>query len=125
MTGDQAEGPRGRGRATGRGDAGDPAAAPLRYVLRLYVTGNTPRSLRAVANTRAFCEGQLAGRYDLEVLDIYREPERARDAEIVAAPTLVREFPLPLRRIIGDMSERAKLSAVLGPWPAAGGPAVA
>ena len=108
-----------------RGGAGDGTAPPPRYALRLYVTGNTPRSLRAVANTRAFCEGQLAGRYDLEVIDIYREPERARDAEIVAAPTLVREFPLPLRRIIGDMSERAKLSAVLGPWPAAGGPAVA
>ena len=74
------------------------------YVLRLYVTGMTPRSTRAVENVRAICEEHLRGRYDLEVIDIYQQPALAMREQIVAAPTLVKKLPLPLRRIIGDLS---------------------
>ena len=74
------------------------------YVLRLYVTGMTPRSTRAVENVRAICEEHLRGRYDLEVIDIYQQPTVAIREQIVAAPTLVKKLPLPLRRIIGDLS---------------------
>jgi circadian clock protein KaiB len=74
------------------------------YVLRLYVTGMTPRSTRAVENVRAICEEHLAGRYDLEVIDIYQQPALAMREQIVAAPTLIKKLPLPLRRIIGDLS---------------------
>jgi circadian clock protein KaiB len=98
--------------------------APPWYTLRLYVTGNTPRSLRAVANTREFCEDNLRGRYALEVIDIYQEPARARDAQVVAAPTLVRESPLPLRRMVGDMAERERLRAALGLQAPGAGPAL-
>jgi circadian clock protein KaiB len=100
------------------------SGAPPWYTLRLYVTGNTPRSLRAVANTRGFCEDNLHGRYALEVIDIYQEPERARDAQVVAAPTLVRESPLPLRRMVGDMSERERLRSALGLQAPGAGPAI-
>lgn len=94
---------------------GDGNGAPPRYLLRLYVTGNTPRSLRAVINARALCEERLAGRYELEVVDIHREPERAREARIVVAPTLVRELPWPPQRIIGDLlSDREGLIFALG-----------
>jgi circadian clock protein KaiB len=75
-----------------------------RYVLRLYVAGMTPRSRTAVANVRAICEERLAGRYDLEVIDVYQQPTLARGEQIIAAPTLIKKLPLPLRRIIGDMS---------------------
>ena len=75
-----------------------------RYVLRLYVTGMTPRSTRAVENVRTICEEHLHGRYDLEVIDIYQQPTLAKGEQIIAAPTLVKKLPLPLRRIIGDLS---------------------
>jgi len=77
-----------------------------RYVLRLYVTGMTPRSARAVNNLRAICDEHLAGRYDLEVIDIYQQPALTKGEQIVAAPTLIKKLPLPMRRIIGDMSNR-------------------
>ena len=76
------------------------------YVLRLYVTGMTPRSARAVNNLRAICDEYLDGRYDLEVIDIYQQPVLTRGEQIVAAPTLIKKLPLPMRRIIGDMSNR-------------------
>ena len=87
------------------------------YVLRLYVTGMTPRSTRAVENVRAICEEHLQGRYDLEVIDIYQQPTLAMREQIVAAPTLVRKLPLPLRRIIGDLSgnERVLLGLDIRP----------
>lgn len=75
-----------------------------KYVLRLYVTGMTTRSIRAVQNVRAICEEHLAGRYDLEVIDIYQQPTLAAGEQIIAAPTLIKKLPLPLRKIIGDMS---------------------
>lgn len=75
-----------------------------RYVLRLYVAGMTPRSTRAVENVRAICEERLHGRYDLEVIDIYQQPTLAEGEQIIAAPTLIKKLPLPLRRVIGDLS---------------------
>lgn len=79
------------------------------YVLRLYVTGMTTRATRAIENVRAICDEHLAGRYDLQVVDVYQQPALAKTEQIIAAPTLIRESPLPLRRIIGDMSERDRV----------------
>lgn len=80
-------------------------AAGRKYVLRLYVTGATPASTRAIANLKAFCEGRLKGRYDLEVIDIFQRPALAAGDQIVAAPTLVKRLPLPLRKFVGDLSD--------------------
>lgn len=80
-----------------------------RYVLRLYVSGMTPRSTRAVENVRRICEEHLAGRYELEVVDLYQQPSLARERQVVAAPTLIKEMPLPLRRIIGDLSSTERV----------------
>ena len=74
------------------------------YVLRLYVTGATRRSRRAIGNLDAICKEFLKGRYDLEVIDVYQKPTLAKDEQIVAAPTLIKKLPLPMRRIIGDLS---------------------
>ena len=84
-------------------------AAKDRYVLRLYVTGMTPRSIRAVENVRAICEEHLQGRYDLEVIDIYQQPTLAKGEQIIAAPTLIKKLPLPLRKVIGDMSSTERV----------------
>lgn len=83
------------------------AEAPARdhYVLRLYVTGMTPRSTQALDTIRAICEEHLPGRYDLEVIDIYQRPHLAKDEQIIAVPTLVKKLPTPLRRFIGDLSD--------------------
>ena len=96
------------------------AAAVERYVLRLYVTGMTPRSARAVRNLQVICDQHLAGRYDLEVIDIYQQPILTKGEQIIAAPTLIKKLPLPMRRIIGDMSnhERVLLGLDLFPAPA-------
>lgn len=77
-----------------------------KYVLRLYVTGATSHSRRAIVNINAICREHLEGRFDLEVVDIYQKPALAKDEQIIAAPTLIRQLPLPLRRIIGDLSDR-------------------
>jgi len=79
------------------------------YLLRLYVAGNTPRSVQAVANIRAICEETLPGRYDLEVIDIYQQPEYAKPQQIVVAPTLIKELPLPVRKVIGNLSNRERV----------------
>jgi len=79
------------------------------YVLRLYVAGMTPRAARAIENVRAVCDEHLDGRFDLEVVDIYQQPVLAKGEQIIAAPTLIKTLPLPLRRIIGDMSDRDRL----------------
>jgi circadian clock protein KaiB len=79
------------------------------YVLRLYVTGMTPRSILAVENIKRICEERLKGRYELEVVDIYQHPERAKEAELVAAPTLIKQLPLPLRKLVGDMSNTERV----------------
>jgi len=75
------------------------------YVLRLYVAGSTPRSTRAIGNISRLCEEHLRGRYDLQVIDLHREPELAVQEQIVAAPTLIKKLPQPLRRLIGDLSD--------------------
>ncbi|MHC1764647.1 MAG: circadian clock KaiB family protein [Verrucomicrobiia bacterium] len=80
-------------------------AEDQKYVLRLYVTGMTPRSTAAVDSIRNICEEHLRGRYELEIIDIYQQPVLAKGEQIIAAPTLIRRLPLPLRRFIGDMSE--------------------
>jgi circadian clock protein KaiB len=80
-----------------------------RYVLRLYVTGQTPRSLRAIENIKSICEEHLAGRYDLEVIDIYQRPSLAAGERIIAAPTLVKTLPAPIRRFVGDLSDTEKV----------------
>ena len=72
--------------------------------MRLYVTGATSQSVRAIANVKKICEEYLKGRYELEVVDLYQQPQLAQGEQIIAAPTLVKKLPLPLRRIIGDMS---------------------
>lgn len=90
------------------------AANRVRYVLRLYVTGATDRSSRAITNIRWFCECYLKGRYDLVVIDIYQQPSLAQTQEIIAAPTLVKSEPLPLKRLVGDFSDRERLVAGLG-----------
>ena len=80
-----------------------------RYVLRLYITGMTPRSARAVKNLQVICDEYLADRYDLEVVDIYQQPVLVKGEQIIAAPTLIKKLPLPMRRIIGDMSNRDRV----------------
>jgi len=80
-----------------------------RYVLRLYVTGTTPQSTRAIANIKRLCEEYLKGRYDLEVVDLYQQPGRAQSEQIIAVPTLIKKLPLPLRRLIGDLSSRERI----------------
>jgi circadian clock protein KaiB len=79
------------------------------YLLRLYIAGFTPRSTRAIGAIRKICESELKGCYDLEVIDMHQNPELAGEAQILAAPTLVKKLPLPLRRIIGDMSDKEKV----------------
>jgi circadian clock protein KaiB len=74
------------------------------YVLKLYVTGATPASTRAIINLKEVCEKHLEGRYKLEVIDIFQQPKLAEGEQIIAAPTLVKELPLPMRRFIGDLS---------------------
>ncbi len=81
----------------------------IHYVLRLYVTGTTPQSMRAVTNVKKFCEEYLIGRYELEVIDLYQQPQLAQGEQIIAAPTLIKKLPLPLRRIIGDMSKTERV----------------
>lgn len=83
------------------------------YVFKLYITGTSPSSQRAIANSRKFCEEHLPGRFELRVIDIIKNPEIAKSAQLVVAPTLVKEFPLPVRRFIGDMSRTEKLLAGL------------
>ena len=94
----------------------EPPEAP-HYVLRLFVTGTTSRSQRAIANMRRICEEKLAGQYDLEIIDVYEHPEATRDLQVVATPTLVKVLPEPLRRIIGDLSDREKVLAGLNISP--------
>ena len=79
------------------------------YALRLYVAGTTPRSMLAIRNIQYICEKHLSGKYDLEVIDIYQHPEAATQAQIIAAPTLIKLSPEPVRRAIGDLSNEVKV----------------
>jgi circadian clock protein KaiB len=102
--------------AKSKSDAAKPGKKPIRsdqnahrYLLRLYITGTTPVSSRAVEKVRGVCEQFLCGRYELEVIDIYQKPALAKDEQIIATPTLVKILPSPLRRFIGDMSKMEKV----------------
>jgi len=79
------------------------------YVLRLYVAGMSPKSMQAIANIKRICEEHLPGKYKLEIIDIYQYPIFAKDGQIVAAPTLVKELPPPLRRLIGSMENTERV----------------
>lgn len=83
--------------------------AKEKLVLRLYVTGMTQKSKLAVQNIKKICEDHLKGRYDLEVIDIYRQPVLAKGDQIIAVPTLIKQLPLPIRKFIGDMSETERI----------------
>lgn len=95
-------------KAGSRANKGTLAKKP-EYILILYVAGLTPRSTRAIANIKKICEGALKGRYDLQVIDLYQHPELAAQEQIVALPTLIRKLPEPLRRMVGDLSDRDKV----------------
>jgi circadian clock protein KaiB len=84
------------------------------YLLHLYITGATPNSMRAVRNIKDICEKHLTGRYELLIIDIYQQPELARQEQIIAAPTLIRQRPLPRRQLVGDLSNRAAVLISLG-----------
>ncbi len=84
-------------------------ASRQKYVLRLYVAGMTPRSQEAIRTVTAICEQHLAGRYDLEVIDLYQQPTLAKGEQIIAAPTLIKKLPQPLRRFIGGMADKDKI----------------
>jgi len=88
---------------------GPRAAARGKYLLRLYVTGTTPRSARAIENIKRICEEHLRGHYDLQVIDVYQRPKLAADEQIVATPTLIKVLPTPLRRLIGDLSSEERV----------------
>ena len=83
------------------------------YVLRLYITGNTARSTQAIRNLREVCEQHLQGRYDLEVIDIHQQPRLAQGEQIIAAPTLIKKLPEPVRKIVGDLSNLDRVLAGL------------
>jgi len=87
----------------------DKALRRAKYILRLYVTGSSHRSLRAVHNLKKLCEEYLSDDYDLEVIDIYKDPNAAREEQIIAAPTLVKKLPRPIRKFVGDMSNTKKI----------------
>jgi len=92
----------------------DAAANERDFVLRLFVTGHTEKSVRAVRNVTRLCERHLHGHYELEVVDLYQQPELAAEHQLVAAPTLLKLLPLPARRMIGDMSDSGRVLAGLG-----------
>src|SRR5882672_9235929 len=84
------------------------------YDLRLFVTGATPNSARAITNIRNICESYLKGRYELQIFDVYQDVELARQEQIIALPLLVKKHPLPERKLIGDLSETEKVLKALG-----------
>lgn len=85
------------------------ADADARYLLRLYIIGTTPLSMRAIVSIRKICAEHLHGRYELEVVDISQHPSLAKDEQIIAVPTLIKKLPLPVRRFIGDMSQTERI----------------
>jgi circadian clock protein KaiB len=98
-----------------------PIAAERRndeFFLRLYVAGSTPQSSRAITNIKTICETHLKNRYVLTVVDLYEQKERAQDDQIEVAPTLIRLLPLPVRRLIGDLSQTERVLAALDLPPA-------
>ena len=96
------------------------SSEPERWRLRLYVAGQTPKALRAFANLKTICEEHLAGRYEIEVIDLLEHPGLARGDEIIAVPTLVRHLPEPITKIIGDLSDTERVLVGLQLVPAPG-----
>jgi circadian clock protein KaiB len=84
------------------------------YVLRLFITGATPNSIRAVSNIRQFCEEHLKDRYSLEIIDVYQQADAAAKEQLVALPLLIKKYPLPEKRLIGDLSDTNKVLKGLG-----------
>jgi circadian clock protein KaiB len=103
--------PAGKRKPGSDGELEQPGSHSLqaKYVLRLYVSGSTLKSALAVENIKRICEQHLKNRYDLKVIDIYQQPNLARDEQIVAVPTLIKRLPSPLRRLVGDMSNLKKV----------------
>lgn len=95
--------------ATKELEAGQAKLKNAKYVLRLYVAGATPKSIRAIENIKSICEEHLKGRYDLEVIDIYQQPMLAKGDQIIAVPTLIKKLPMPLRSFIGDLSATERI----------------
>lgn len=91
----------------------EPKAVEQQYVLKLYISGATRRSQRAIDNLNRICEEFLSGHYDLEVVDLYQFPDLARREGILAAPTLVKKVPAPVRRLIGDLSQKDRVLLLL------------
>jgi circadian clock protein KaiB len=87
----------------------DELDAEGRYILRLFITGAAPNSSRAISNIKEICETHLKGRYELEIIDVYQQPLIAKSEQIIALPLLIKKFPLPERRLIGDMSDTRKV----------------
>lgn len=79
------------------------------YLLRLYVSGQTSRSVCAIENLKRLCEDYLKGRYEIEIIDIYQQPERLKDEQIIAVPTLIKQLPPPVRKVIGDLSDTERV----------------
>ena len=80
-----------------------------KYLLKLYITGQTPRSQQAIGNLRRICQDELAGRYEMVIIDVLERPQLAEDEKILATPTVVKELPTPMRRIIGDLSDSERV----------------
>jgi len=103
-------------------DRAQPAAsAEETWELRLYVTGRSPMSVRALANLERACDHWLPGRYHIEVIDLLENPRRVAEDRILAVPTLVRMRPPPIRRIVGDLSDAERLLFGMQPWPGPAG----
>lgn len=84
------------------------------YKLQLFVSGASPNSVKAIANFKTICEEYISGRYDLEIIDIYQQPLMAKQEQLIALPLLIKLYPLPVRRLIGDMSDKQKVLKGLG-----------
>ena len=98
---------------------------PQRFHFQLYITGSSPRSTQAVINLRALCEEHLSGRYELEVIDLYQQPARAAEGQVIASPTLIKTLPKPIMRMVGSLADREHLKIKLdlsGPAAGARGP---
>lgn len=93
-----------------------------KYLLTLYVTGTSPRAKVAIENLNRICSQELDGRYELEIVDVLENPQRAEDERILATPTLIKQLPPPLRRVIGDLSDKEKVLLGLEVRPSANGP---
>ena len=99
----------GRRSARRHGDQARHSGGRLTYLLKLYVTGTSPRAETAIANLRRICEQELRGQYDLQIIDVLENPQVAEDDKILATPTLIKQLPPPLRRVIGDLSDKDKV----------------